>query len=117
MWPPALRPAREAVAVQVDCFVAPSDVILVGFLGAGAVQHRALAQSAAHMGVECLKWVEAEHRRKIRNHVLGPEVERWYLGAVVALVLATAHRQTAAHLCWTVEAVAIVMVRTSSFHL
>ncbi len=46
------------------------------FLGAGVVQHPALAQPVVHMGAECLKWVEAEHRRKIRNHVLGPDVKR-----------------------------------------
>jgi hypothetical protein len=52
------------------------DEIPAEFLGVGAVRPRAQAQAGAHMAVEYLKRMEAEHQRKIRNLDLGPEVKR-----------------------------------------
>jgi hypothetical protein len=77
-WPPALRLAREAEAAEVDCSVVLLDEIPAEFLGVGAVRPRAQAQgqAGAHMAVEYLKRMEAEHQRKIRNLDLGPEVKR-----------------------------------------
>lgn len=116
MWLPALHLAREAVAAQVDCSVA-LDGSLAGFLGAEAVQNLVMAQPEAHVAAEYLKWVEAEHRRKIRNRGLGPGANRWCLGMMVAApAFATAHRQTAARSCWTVGAVPTDMVRFHSLH-
>jgi hypothetical protein len=75
-WPPALRLAREAEAAEVDCSVVLLDEIPAEFLGVGAVRPRAQAQAGAHMAVEYLKRMEAEHQRKIGSLDLVPEVKR-----------------------------------------